>query len=127
MKGSNMYGKGNTRNRDYTEMGEGTNMGGEDILVEGRGEIYMIRRVYGTAITQKRAGGHTRRGNTHGEGTHTDTERGHTERGHTRRRDTHGEGTIRKRNLLRREDTYGGGHPNSALQCHLFWLSNPIM
>lgn len=51
MKGWNIYGKGNTRIREYTAKGEGTNMGGEKILMEEVGEIYMVRRVYGTGIT----------------------------------------------------------------------------
>ena len=55
IKGWNLYGKGNTRIRDYTEKEKGTNMGGEDILMKGRGQTYKVKRVYGTGITQKRA------------------------------------------------------------------------
>ena len=66
IKGWNLYCKGNTRIRDYTEKEEGTNMGGEDIFMEGGGEIYSVRRLYGMGIKQKRARKYTWRGDTHG-------------------------------------------------------------
>ncbi len=53
IKGSNIYDKGNTRNRDYTEKGEGTNMGGEDILVEGGEEIYGKESIRNGNYTEK--------------------------------------------------------------------------
>ena len=33
------------------EEGKGENIGGEDILMEGGGEIYKVRRLYGTGST----------------------------------------------------------------------------
>lgn len=61
----------------------------------------MVRRVYGTGITQKRAGGHTWRGDIPGEEIHT-------EREHTQRGDIHGEGTHMERGLIGRGDTLRG-------------------
>lgn len=36
--------------RDYTKKEKEINMRGEDILMEGRGEIYKVKRVYGMGI-----------------------------------------------------------------------------
>ena len=82
MEGWNIHGKGNTRNMDYAEKGEGTHTGG----------MYTVRGLRGTGITRKRERGHTRSGNTHrgdvhGKGTawngnYTEKEKGtYTERG----------------------------------------------
>lgn len=61
----------------------------------------MVRRVFGTGITQKRAGGHTWRGDIPGEEIHT-------EREHTQRGDIHGEGTHMERGHIGRGDTLRG-------------------
>ncbi len=47
--------EGTYKERGYTRRGDTyekeTNMGGEDILREGGGEIYKVRRIYGMGIT----------------------------------------------------------------------------
>ena len=73
-----IHGKGNTRNRDYTEKGEGTrgNTHGEGTHAEWghivRRRTYTVKGLHRTEITRKKEKGHTRRGNTRGVGTHTE-------------------------------------------------------
>ena len=120
--GWNLYSKGNTWNRDYTEKGEGSYIEWGDIWERRTywgGDIYGKGTTRNGNYTEKGEGTYTDKGDarkmdTHGEGENY-REGTHLEWGHKRRGDIHGEQITRagiklrflRGDPLRRKDTRG--------------------